>query len=57
MRVFVARSTGAIGRFLVPDLVEIGHEVIGLARSDQKGKALEAMGAKFAVADALNKEG
>jgi nucleoside-diphosphate-sugar epimerase len=56
MKVFVAGSTGAIGRFLVPHLVETGHEVVGLARSVQKGKRLEAMGAKVSVADALNKE-
>lgn len=56
MRIFVAGGTGAIGKFLVPLLVEAGHEVVGLARSIQKGKALEVMGAKVAVADALNKE-
>lgn len=56
MRLFVAGSTGAIGRFLVPLLVEAGHEVVGLARSASKGKVLQAMGAKVAVADALNKE-
>jgi nucleoside-diphosphate-sugar epimerase len=56
MRVFVAGSTGAIGRFLVPHLLEAGHDVVGLARCVKKGKALEAMGAKFSVADALNKE-
>lgn len=56
MRVFVAGGTGVVGKFLVPLLVETGHEVVGLARSVQKGKAVEAMGAKAVVADALNKE-
>jgi len=56
MRLFVAGGTGAIGKFLVPLLLEAGHEVVGLARSVQKGKALDAMGARVAVADALNKE-
>jgi 2-alkyl-3-oxoalkanoate reductase len=56
MRVFVAGSTGAVGKFLVPHLVENGHEVIGLVRGAQKAKALEGMGAKAALADALNKE-
>jgi nucleoside-diphosphate-sugar epimerase len=56
MRVFVAGSTGAVGRFLVPHLVERGHEVVALVRSAQKAKALEAAGARVAVADALDKE-
>ena len=45
MRVFVAGSTGAVGKFLVPHLVENGHEVVALVRVAQKAKALEAMAA------------
>lgn len=56
MKVFIAGSTGAVGKFLVPLLVENGHEVVALVRSAQKAKALEAIGAKVAVADALSKE-
>ena len=56
MRVFVAGGTGAIGKFLVPQLLAGGHEVIALARSPEKARALEAMGANPAVADALNKQ-
>ncbi|HVS60090.1 MAG TPA: NAD(P)-dependent oxidoreductase [Gemmatimonadaceae bacterium] len=56
MRVFVAGSTGAVGKFLVPHLVENGHEVVALVRAAQKAKALEVMGAKVVLADALNKE-
>lgn len=56
MRVFVAGSTGAVGNFLVPHLVENGHEVVALVRAAQKARALEAMGVKVALADALNKE-
>lgn len=56
MKVFVAGSTGAIGRVLVPQLVEKGHEVVALVRDDQKAEALLAVGATVAVADALNKE-
>ena len=33
MRVFVAGATGAIGRRLMPQLVERGHEVVGTYRS------------------------
>lgn len=56
MKVFVAGSTGAIGRVLVPQLIEKGHEVIALVRNDRKAEALLAVGAKVAVADALNRE-
>jgi nucleoside-diphosphate-sugar epimerase len=56
MRVFVAGGTGAVGKVLVPRLVETGYEVVGLARSVQKGRVLEAMGAKVVLADVLNKE-
>ncbi len=56
MKVFVAGSTGAIGRVLVPQLVEKGHEVVALVRDDRKAEALLPGGATVAVADALNKE-
>jgi nucleoside-diphosphate-sugar epimerase len=56
MRVFVAGSTGAIGKRLVPQLVKDGHEVVALVRTPQKGKRVEALGAKAAVADALDKD-
>jgi nucleoside-diphosphate-sugar epimerase len=56
MRIFVAGSTGAVGKLLVPHLVENGHEVVALVRAPQKAKAIEAVGAKIAIADALNKE-
>ena len=46
MKVLIAGGTGALGKFLVPQLVENGHEVVALARAEDKAKALEAMGAK-----------
>jgi nucleoside-diphosphate-sugar epimerase len=36
MIVFVAGATGAIGKQLVPRLVEAGHEVHGMTRSESK---------------------
>ena len=57
MRIFVAGGTGAVGKVLVPLLVETGHEVVALARATQRARALEAMGAKVALADALDVEG
>src|SRR3954467_11254708 len=54
MRVFVAGATGAIGKQLVPRLVEAGHEVHGMTRSESKQAMLQEMGAVPVVADALD---
>src|SRR5215212_2350317 len=54
MRVFVAGATGAIGRQLVPRLVEAGHEVHGMTRSESKRAMLHELGAVPVVADALD---
>ena len=56
MRVFVAGSTGVVGKNLVPLLLDSGHEVIALARTPQKGLEVEALGARSIVADALDKD-
>jgi nucleoside-diphosphate-sugar epimerase len=54
MRVFVAGASGAIGKRLVPRLVDAGHSVTGMTRSPDKAQAIEAAGARPAVADALD---
>lgn len=54
MRVFVAGATGAIGRQLVPRLVEAGHVVHGMTRTEAKRAVLRRMGAVPVVADALH---
>src|SRR5918998_4078758 len=54
LRVFVAGATGAIGRQLVPRLVEAGHEVHGMTRNESKQAMLHELGAVPAVADALD---
>ncbi|MGI8712348.1 MAG: NAD-dependent epimerase/dehydratase family protein [Solirubrobacteraceae bacterium] len=54
MRVFVAGATGTIGKQLVPRLVEAGHEVHGMTRSESKQAMLHGMGAVPVVADALD---
>ena len=54
MRVFVAGATGAIGRPLVPRLIEAGHEVVGMTRSEERAAALRERGAEAVVCDALD---
>src|SRR5918997_412990 len=54
MRVFVAGATGAIGKQLVPRLVEAGHEGHGMQRSESKQAMLHELGAVPVVADALD---
>lgn len=56
MKVLVAGATGAIGRQLVPKLVANGHEVVGMTRSEAKADEVRWLGAKPAVADALEPE-
>src|SRR6266540_792277 len=52
MRVLVAGATGVIGRPLVRQLREAGHDVVGTTRSPQRAERLRELGAKPAVVDA-----
>jgi nucleoside-diphosphate-sugar epimerase len=56
MRVLVAGASGAIGQFLIPQLVEAGHEVVGMTRRQDKADALAALGARGVVVDAFDRE-
>jgi nucleoside-diphosphate-sugar epimerase len=54
MRIFVAGATGAVGVPLVRRLVSAGHEVTGMTRTPSKQGMLRELGARPAVADALD---
>lgn len=54
MKVFVTGASGAIGKQLVPRLVEAGHQATGTTTTASKAESLRALGAEPVVVDLLD---
>lgn len=48
---FLTGATGFIGAYLVPELIDAGHQVVGLSRSEAGAEALACAGAEVFRAD------
>jgi nucleoside-diphosphate-sugar epimerase len=54
MKIFLAGAAGAIGKRLVPLLLDAGHNVVGTTRSATKAEALRAAGVEPVVVDVFD---
>src|ERR687893_1245739 len=54
MKVFLAGASGAIGRRLVPQLIEAGHQVTAITRSKEKLSELSDLGAEPVLCDVFD---
>jgi hypothetical protein len=54
MRIFLAGATGVIGVRLIPRLLTVGHEVVGMTRSPDKVDLLRWLGAEPVVCDVFD---
>jgi nucleoside-diphosphate-sugar epimerase len=56
MKIFLAGASGAVGRRLMPLLLEAGHDIIGMTRSADVARELEAGGIQAVVVDVYDPE-
>ena len=56
MNIFIAGATGAVGRALIPRLIDRGHTVTGTTRSPVKAELLRSLGATPVVVDGLDRD-
>jgi nucleoside-diphosphate-sugar epimerase len=54
MNIFIAGGSGAIGRVLVPMLVEAGHRVVAMTRSPERVQQLRQLGAIPIIGDVFD---
>jgi 2-alkyl-3-oxoalkanoate reductase len=54
--IFLAGATGAVGRALIPRLLERGHTITGTTRSPEKADALRALGVVPVIVDGLDRD-
>ena len=57
MRVFVTGASGHIASAVIPGLLQAGHEVTGLARSETSAAAVQALGAQVRLGDTGDLDG
>ncbi|MFF4113758.1 SDR family oxidoreductase [Streptomyces sp. NPDC001714] len=57
MRVFVTGASGHIASAVIPELLNAGHEVVGLARSETSAAAVKALGAEVRRGDLADPDG
>ncbi|MBS2551362.1 NAD(P)-dependent oxidoreductase [Catenulispora sp. NL8] len=56
MRILLAGASGVFGRVLTPALIDAGHEVVGLTRTQDGVRVIEGMGATAVVADVMDRD-